>query len=91
MEQVRAGFIAHALENGLSESQATQLWKRAQEYPETPEVFKNLGADPVNPEQASALSEPQSVSEDPSAALAQLAEQHKIHEEMMAMKNQLGI
>lgn len=84
MDEFRKGFISQALEGGLSEKEAAHLWKFAEEHPETSEVFKELGVDST-PAQA------------PEAApgeadlLKHVDEQHKVHQELMAIKQQLGI
>ncbi len=83
MDDIREGFISHALEAGLSDNQAAQLWKSAQEYPGTEEVFKRLGV-PTKP--AAEASTPAD-----EAMLAKLEEQKKVHDELTAIKQQLGI
>jgi hypothetical protein len=83
MEDFQKGFISLALESGLTESQATHFWKQAQDLPHTEQVFKQLGADaPVE-----APAAPEASAE----TIAKLEEQKKLHDELMALKQQLGI
>jgi hypothetical protein len=82
MEQFKTGFLEYAINDGLSQSEAAHLWKRASEYPGTEQVFKNLD---IKSEQT-----PNIPGEDLST-LSKLMEQQKVQQELQAIKHQLGI
>ena len=82
MEEFKAGFLEYAINDGLSQSEAAHLWKRAEEYPGTEQVFKNLD---INPGQT------KSIPTEELSSLSKLMEQQKVQEELQAIKNQLGI
>lgn len=81
----KQGFFAEALNSGLPEKQAAHVWKRAMEYPGAESMLKQLdipdakvsGTSELNPEQLAQLSE--------------IMQQQKVQEEMIKLKNQLGI
>jgi len=79
MELVKQGFFDQALEIGLSQEEADHLWKRANTYPGTSEVFKKLDIS-GNEESPAHIAE-----------IAKLMEQEKIQHQIQKTKSLLGI
>ena len=82
MDYLETGFIDQAIDSGLSQTEAVHLWKRAMDYPGTPEVFKQLDH---NQNQEASIP-PEELSN-----LSKLMEQEKLQKELQSIKQQLGI
>jgi len=83
MDTFETGFLSFATEFGLSPKEASQLWKRANEYPGSPEVFKKLDIP--------ATSTHENLGNEELSNLSKLMEQQKIQQELQAIKQNLGI
>jgi hypothetical protein len=85
MLEFKQGFFAEALNNGLPEKQAAHMWKRAMDYPGAESMLKQLDIPDAKVPQALEL-HPEQL-----AQLSEIMQQQKVQEEMLKLKNQLGI
>jgi hypothetical protein len=85
MVDFKQGFFAEALHNGLPEKQAAHMWKRALEYPGSESMLKQLDI----PDEKAAI--PAELHTEQLEQLSEIMQQQKIQEEMLKLKNQLGI
>jgi hypothetical protein len=83
MDTFETGFLSFATETGLSHKEATQLWKRANEYPGSAEVFKKLDIPATEAQE--------NIGHEELSNLSKLMEQEKIQQELQAIKQNLGI
>jgi hypothetical protein len=83
MDTFETGFLSFATEFGLSQKEASQLWKRANEYPGSAEVFKKLDIP--------APTAQDNLGNEELSSLSKLMEQEKIQQELQSIKQNLGI
>ncbi len=81
MTSFEVGFIKYAEECGLSETQATHMFKRAMEYPPAQQMFKELPAEQPMPPQM-----PQGLGD-----LAALVKQHFIDQQFQGDKQKIQL